>query len=60
MVYDDDGALTHVDVTSDPVVVDEYVHWRQVCQANAVPLRQYLPRAGLRSRIGFEHHFQEG
>ncbi len=60
MVYDDDGALTHVDVTSDPVVVDEYVHWRQVCRANAVPLRQYLPRAGLRSQIGFEHHFQEG
>lgn len=60
MLYDEDGALSHVEVTSDPEVVRDHVYWRQVCRNKAVPLQRYMPRAGLRSRIGFEHHFQEG
>lgn len=56
MVYDREGALTHVEVTDDPAVVREHVYWRQICQANAVPLRRYLADAGLRPQVGSGQH----
>lgn len=59
MVYDDAGTLSHVEVTRDPVVVREHVHWRQICQDHAIPLRKYLAEAGLQPRIGSEHHPEE-
>lgn len=51
MVYGDDGALRHVEVTTDPVVVGEYVRRREAVLAHAVPLHRYMSKAGLTPRI---------
>lgn len=59
MVYDDAGALSHVEATRDPVVVREHVYWRQICQDHALPLHKYLAEAGLRPQIGSKHQLEE-
>ncbi|GHC83855.1 hypothetical protein GCM10007079_25320 [Nocardiopsis terrae] len=59
MVYDDTGTLSHVEVSTDPALVREHAHWRQVCRDHAVPLRRYLAQAGLQAQVGSGHHTQE-
>ncbi|WP_435111778.1 DUF6879 family protein [Nocardiopsis synnemataformans] len=51
MVYDDDGALRHVEVNTDPVTVREHVRRREAVLGHAIPLHQYMSEAGLTPQI---------
>ncbi|MFL1381433.1 MULTISPECIES: DUF6879 family protein [unclassified Nocardiopsis] len=51
MVYGDDGALRHVEVTTDPVLVGEHVRRREAVLAQATPLQQYMAQAGLTPQV---------
>jgi hypothetical protein len=51
MVYGDDGALRHVEVTTDPVIVGEHVRRREAVLAQATPLQRYMEGAGLTAQV---------
>lgn len=51
MVYGDDGALRHVEVTTDPVVVGEHVRRREAVLIHAIPLLRYLAETGLTPQV---------
>ncbi|WP_239643759.1 DUF6879 family protein [Nocardiopsis kunsanensis] len=51
MAYGGDGVLRHVEVTTDPVIVQEHVRRREAVLAQAVPLHQYMTEAGLTPQI---------
>ncbi|MEV2276535.1 DUF6879 family protein [Nocardiopsis sp. NPDC049922] len=52
MVYDESGALTHIEVTRDPDTVRDHARWRDLTRAHAIPLRQYLTSVGLEPQVG--------